>query len=142
MTLMKRTSDMFPAFFDDFFRRDWPGRDMVTFTQPAVNIIEKDDEYMVELAAPGMKKKDFNVELEEQVLTISYEKKEEKEDKDEEGRFAKREFNYTSFSRSFVLPKSIESEKIKGEYKDGVLKLIIPKKEEAKHKMARHIEIN
>ena len=142
MKLMKRNSDLFPAFFDDFFNKEWFGNDLVTFTQPAVNIIEKDDEYMVELAAPGMKKEDFNVELEEQVLTISYEKKEEKEDKDKEGRYAKREFNYTSFNRSFMLPKSIQHEKIKGEYKDGVLKLLIPKKEEAKHKMARHIEIN
>ncbi len=141
MTLMKRTSDVFPAFFDDFFGKEWFGNDLKTFTQPAVNIVEKDDEYMVELAAPGMRKKDFNVELEEQVLTISYEKQDEKEEKDREGKYAKREFNYTSFSRSFMLPKSIEQDKIKGEYKDGVLTLLIPKKEEAKHKMARHIEI-
>ena len=141
MTLMKRNADVFPTFFDDFFRKDWFGNELSTFTQPAVNIIEKDDEYMVELAAPGMKKNDFHVELEEQVLTISYETKEEKEDKDKEGRYAKREFNYSSFSRSFMLPKSIDQEKIKGEYKDGVLKLLIPKKEEAKPKQARKIMV-
>jgi HSP20 family protein len=129
-------------FFDDFFGRDWFNDEMQNSTLPAVNIHEDGNEYHVELAAPGMKKKDFNVELEDQMLKISYEKKEENEEKNKDGKYTKREFNYTSFERSFMLPKSVEQEKIKGEYKDGILTLRIPKKEEAKNKPARMIEIS
>jgi HSP20 family protein len=141
MTLMKRSSNLMPGFFfDDFLGRDWFNDEMNT-TLPSVNIHENGDEYHVELAAPGMKKKDFNVELEDQVLKISYEKKEENEEKDKEGKYTKREFNYSSFERSFMLPKSVEHDKIQGEYKDGILRLRIPKKEEAKNKPHRMIEI-
>lgn len=143
MTLMKSSSSMLPGFFfDDFFGRDWFGSDMGRSTLPAVNIHEDGEGYHVELAAPGMNKKDFNVELENQTLTISYGKKEETEDKDREGNYTKREFNYTSFRRSFMLPNSIEQDKIKGEYKEGILHLHIPKKEEARKKPARMIEIS
>ncbi len=143
MTLMKSSSNMLPGFFfDDFFGRDWFNQDTGSATLPAVNIHEDNDGYHVELAAPGMTKKDFDVTLEDQTLTISYEKEDQSEDKDREGRYTKREFNYTSFRRSFMLPKSAEYDKIKGEYKDGILHLNIPKKEEAKQKPARMIEIS
>lgn len=141
MTLMKRSSNLMPGFFfDDFLGRDW-FNDEMNSTLPSVNIHENGDSYHVELAAPGMKKKDFNVVLEDQVLKISYEKKEENEEKDKEGKYTKREFNYSSFERSFMLPKSVEQDKIQGEYKDGILRLNIPKKEEAKNKPHRMIEI-
>lgn len=142
MTLIKRSNDLFPTFFDDFFGRDWfLGNDMERTTMPSVNIQENEDGYQVQMAAPGMNKKDFNVELDNDTLTISYEHKESKEEKDE-GRYTKREFNYQSFSRSFVLPNTIEAEKIEATYKDGILKLSIPKKEEAKKKPSRLISIS
>ncbi len=140
MTLMKRTGDLMPGFFfDDFLGRDWFNQDTGA-TMPAVNISEDGEAYHVELAAPGMNKKDFNVTLEDQKLTIAYEKEDKAEEK--ESGYTKREFNYTSFRRSFMLPKLVEHDKIRGEYKDGILHLNIPKREEAKKKPSRLIEIS
>ncbi|MDX1627201.1 MAG: Hsp20/alpha crystallin family protein [Fulvivirga sp.] len=141
---MKRSNDLFPTFFDDFFGRDWFfNNDLeARSTMPSVNIKENEDGYAVEMAAPGMNKKDFKVELDDNTLTISYEKEQSKQDKDDEGRFTKREFNYQSFSRSFTLPNTVESDKIEATYKDGLLKLNIPKKEEAKQKPSRMISIS
>lgn len=124
-------SDVFPGFFLDFDKR------MVT---PAVNIIEGKDEYRIEVAAPGLDKDDFRINIENHVLTISAEK-EEKQDENNE-RFMRREFNYTSFSRSFTLPESMDTEKISAKHKNGVLNVVIPKKEEAKEKPARLINIS
>jgi HSP20 family protein len=141
MNLIRRNTDFFPAFFDDFFGKESFGNEMRWASQPAVNVIEKDKDFIVELAAPGMKKDDFHVQLDDQMLTISYEKSEEKEDKDEDGRYTKREFNFTNFSRSFMLPKSVVKEGIVGKYKDGLLTLQIPKTEESKARLTRNIEI-
>lgn len=143
MTLIKRSNDMFPTFFDDFFGRDWFfNNDQQGSTLPSVNIKEKEDNYAVEMAAPGMDKKDFKVELDNDTLTISYEKEESSEGKNDEGRYTKREFNYQSFRRSFTLPNTVEADKIKANYKDGLLTLTIPKKEEAKQKPSRLIAIS
>ncbi len=140
--MMKRSTDFFPAFFDDFFGKESYGNDDFHWvSQPAVNVLEKDNSFIVELAAPGMNKKDFHVELDDQMLTISYEKKEEKDEKDENGRYTKREFNFTNFSRSFRLPKSVIKEKITGKYENGLLRLEIPKTAEAKARLSRNIEI-
>lgn len=141
MTLIRRTNDLFPSFFDDFVGRDWFNEGSRGTTLPAVNIRESGDDFTVELAAPGMKKNDFHVELDDQVLTISYEKEMKNDEKDAEGHYTKREFNYSSFERTFTLPKSVAQDKIKGEYKDGVLTLTIPKKEESRNKPSRLIEI-
>jgi HSP20 family protein len=138
---MKKSTDFFPAFFDDFFGKESFGNDLRWASQPAVNVFEKDDSFIVELAAPGMKKDDFHVELDDQMLTISYENKVEKDEKDEEGRYTKREFNFTNFSRSFMLPKSVLKDKIEGNYKDGLLRLQIPKTKESKARLARNIVI-
>ncbi|MGD1958481.1 MAG: Hsp20/alpha crystallin family protein [Fulvivirga sp.] len=142
MTLIRRTNnDLFPAFFDDFFGRDVFNPGLTSHLRsitPAVNIREDEDAYHVELAAPGVDKKDFKVELDNDLLTISFEKKEEKEEK---GAYTKREFSNQSFSRSFNLPKSVENSKIAAKYIDGVLNLDIPKKEEAKQKPSRLIKI-
>ena len=142
MTLIKRSNRTFPTFFDDFVGRDWfLENDWETKTSvPAVNIVENDSAFLVEMVAPGMKKDDFKIELENNLLTISYEKEEENEEKDE--KFTKREFNYQSFSRSFTIPELVNAEKINAAYKDGLLKLEIPKKEEAKHKPSRLISIS
>jgi len=123
--------DVFPGFFLDFDKR------MVT---PAVNIIEGKDDFRIEVAAPGLDKADFRINVENNVLTISAEKEVKNEENDE--RFMRREFNYASFSRSFTLPDSMDTEKISAKHKDGVLNVVIPKKEEAKEKPARTIKIS
>lgn len=142
MTLVKRSNSLFPTFFDDFMGRDWfLENDWETrATVPAVNIVENDNAYAVEMAAPGMKKDDFKVELDNNLLTISYEKEVDHEDTND--KFTKREFNYQSFRRSFTLPESADANKIKANYKDGLLKLDIPKKEVAKHKASKLISIS
>ncbi len=106
---------------------------------PAVNIKEENDKFVLEMAAPGLKKDDFNINLDNYVLTISSEKKEEaKEDKDN---YTRREFLYTSFSRSFTLPKTVDIDKIKADYKNGILTVTLPKKEE-EAKLTKQIKIS
>ena len=110
-------------------------------TIPAVNIKETSDNYEVEVAAPGMTKKDFRLVLEGNVLTISSEKETQKE-QSEDVRYTSREFSYQSFSRTFTLQKDVvDTEKIQAKYEDGVLHLLIPKKEQAKQKQPKLIEI-
>ncbi|MEQ8926346.1 MAG: Hsp20/alpha crystallin family protein [Fulvivirga sp.] len=142
MTLIRRTNDLFPTFFDDFFGRDWfLNNDQNTAnTMPAVNIAENADNYLVEMVAPGMNKKDFKIELDNQLLTISYEKEDTNENKDVN--YSKREFYYQSFKRSFTLPQTVENDKIKAKYENGLLMIQIPKKEEAKQKASRLISIS
>lgn len=106
---------------------------------PAVNIVEGKEDYKIELAAPGMRKEDFKVNLENHVLTISSEK--ETKNESEEENVLRREFSYNSFTRSFTLPETVDGEKIKANYKDGVLSILVPKKEEAKVKPAIEIKI-
>ncbi|TRX45296.1 Hsp20/alpha crystallin family protein [Fulvivirga sp. M361] len=142
MTLIKRTNPLFPTFFDDFFGQDtfnFGNRFPSGSTVPAVNIKEDTRAYLVEVAAPGVDKKDFKVEVDHDLLTISYEKKESKEEK---GDYTKREFSYQSFQRSFNLPQTVESGKIEAKYTDGILHLSIPKKEASEPKPSRLIEIS
>lgn len=148
MTLVKRNTGLFPSipsFFDDFFTRDlfeWPKANLGA-SLPAVNIRENDEDFEVEVAAPGLTKEDFNIELNNNVLTISSQKEVKNEEKDEEGKYTKREFGYTSFQRSFTLPQHVvDTDKINAKYKDGILHLSLPKKEEAKPKPVKTIEIS
>ncbi|MFO7616312.1 MAG: Hsp20/alpha crystallin family protein [Bacteroidales bacterium] len=147
MAIIKRSNPEFPSFpslFDNLWSRDWMDWTNLNYsntntTLPAVNVIENDDEFKIELAAPGMTKGDFRINLEGNVLTISSEKKMEKEDKKEN--YTRREFSYQSFQRSFTLPEhSVEREKVAANYKDGILHIQIPKKEEARPK-SREIDI-
>jgi HSP20 family protein len=148
MTLLRR-SDFFPAwanFVNDFFNTDlsdWSSRHFsdTNTTLPAVNIKENADAFMVEMAAPGMAKEDFKIELNNDLLTISSEKKNEKETKEGET-YTRREYSYQSFSRSFTLPNTVDGEKISAKYENGVLSIEIPKKEEAKPKPAKQISIS
>jgi len=146
MTLVKRTNDnMFPAFnsiFDDIFKTAYDNNlSKSRATVPSVNIKENDDAFTIDVAAPGMKKNDFNIEIDDDILTISAEAKNENEKKDEN--YSCKEFSYNSFNRSFTLPEfKIDTEKIKAKYNDGILNLTIPKKEEAKPKPARSIKIS
>lgn len=147
MSLIKR-DDLFPSlpnFFNDFFNRDWMDWSNQNFsltntTLPSVNIRESNEAFDVELAAPGMSKEDFKIELNHNVLTISSEKKEEKETK-EKDHYTRKEFSYQSFSRSFTLPNVADSENIEAKYENGILAIRIPKREEAKPKPVRVIEI-
>lgn len=107
---------------------------------PAVNIVETKDDYQIELAAPGMDKKDFGIDVENNVLTISSEKEMNNEVEGE--KMMRREFCYASFERSFSLPEGTDTDKIKASYKEGILKVFIPKREEAKEKPARQISIS
>jgi len=130
------------SLFDRFFSNDVFNRDYseTNTTLPSVNIKETDDKFGVEVAVPGFEKEDFNIELDNNELTISSEKKEKHEDKEDE-RYTRREFSYQSFRRSFTLPDTVDGEKISAKYTNGVLHVDIPKREEAKPKPARLIEI-
>ena len=124
-----------PMLFDDFFK-PWNGwfnnrEDWGSFSMPAVNVIEEDDNYKLSLAAPGLKKEYFQVKLDGNMLTISCEKEESKDEKD--GRYTRKEYNYSSFNRSFGLPDNVKQDKIEATYEDGVLKLVLPKKDEARN---------
>lgn len=107
---------------------------------PRTNIRETDDEFLVEMAAPGMKREDFHVELDNDMLKIWTEKEQTNEDNNDS--YTRREFSYESFLRSFYLPNTVEADKIKAKYEDGMLRLMIPKKEEAKRKPPRTIKIS
>lgn len=148
MSLIRRNRDTFPLFptlFDDFFDRPLLNGGKGNFsststTIPSVNVKETADAFEVEMAAPGMQKNDFNITLDGNTLTISSER--EHKDEREDGRYSHQEFSYQSFQRSFVLPKDVvEEEGIIARYENGVLHLTIPKKEEAKQKAPRRIEI-
>lgn len=148
MSLIKRNNDLLSTFFtDDFFPRNWLGQGMMdvfnTGTNiPAVNIHETENSFQVEMAAPGMEKKDFDIRLEGNRLTIRSEKKDRQEEKDGD-RYSRREFSYQAFQRSFDLPKDVvDADRISAKYEDGLLKLSIPKMEEAKKKPPKMIKIS
>ena len=146
-TLVKRDgrSGFMPSIWDNFFNNDlfnWESNFANTGnSMPAVNIKETGDSFLVEMAAPGMEKKDFKIELDGNALTISSEKQNESEEKEGEN-YSRKEFNYQSFYRTFHLPKEVvNSDKIKAKYENGLLRLEIPKREEAKQKPVRLIDI-
>jgi HSP20 family protein len=142
---LTRFTERSPLFFDDFFKpwNNWFETDFFNgkaLTVPAVNITDNKDDFRVSLAVPGMKKDDFNIDIEGNMITISCEKEEKKEDK--EAKFTRKEYNFSSFSRSFTLPEEILKEKIEARYEDGILNLMLPKKEEAKKSViSKHIAV-
>lgn len=133
-----------PAMFDDFVTRDLfrPSFNSTGVSTPAVNVIETNDDFRLEMVAPGMKKNSFNLELQDDVLTISYDHEDNREGVRRDWKYITREYNYHSFSRSFSLPETIDPENIQAKYEDGILNVIIPKKEDAKGKPARQINIS
>ncbi|RZJ29423.1 MAG: Hsp20/alpha crystallin family protein [Flavobacterium sp.] len=143
MNLVKRnpSANFFPAIMEEFFRPDWMGgtQNVANTSVPPVNIRETDNSFEVELSAPGKSKEDFNIELENELLTISSEYK--NESTSEEGKFTRREFQYSSFRRSFTLPETVKDDDIKASYENGILKISLPKKEEALPKPKRQIDI-
>jgi HSP20 family protein len=133
--------------FDEFLNKDlfdWGNSNysMAGTTIPAVNVKETADSFQVEMAAPGMNKEDFKVELNNSILTISSERKHESEEKEGE-RFSRKEFSYQTFQRSFQLSKdAVDADNIQAKYENGVLRLLIPKREEVKQKPSRLINIS
>jgi HSP20 family protein len=142
---LTKTSERFPPLFDDFFKpwNEWFDTDSNfwnrTVRVPSVNITENKDEYNVSLAVPGMKKGDFKIDVDGNMLTISCEKDETKEEKDK--KYTRKEYSYSSFSRSFTLPDEVNSEKIDARYEDGLLKISLPRKEEVKKFAAKQIAV-
>jgi HSP20 family protein len=143
---LTRGRELYPSVFDDDFFRTWNqlfdnsrlSRRQVSM--PAVNIDENKDNYTLMIAAPGLKKDDFNIDIEGNTISISCEKEETTEDKD--SRHVSKEYNYSSFCRSFTLPENVNRDKIDARYEDGVLKLTLPKKEEAKKAdLSKHITV-
>ena len=132
------------SWIDEMFSNDLPSVFKSNFNTglslPKVNILETAEDFTVELAAPGMKKEDFNVEIDNHVLSISSEIKHKNET--EKDHYTRREFEYSSFKRSFTLPESVDNEKVTAKYQDGILSLVLPKKEEAKKKPAKIIKIS
>ena len=127
MNLIKRQNPVFNSLIDDLFiNQDW---NQISATVPAANIIEADDHFNIDLAAPGKKKSDFTIELDEGVLTISSETETKSTEKDDN--FTRKEFGYSSFKRSFNIPETISDDKISASYKEGILTVSLPKKEEA-----------
>jgi HSP20 family protein len=134
-------SKTFGNFADSFFNNsiaDFFGSDF-TLSSPSVNVIEDGNFYRIEVAAPGLEKGDFEVNIENGFLNISAEHKQEEEVK--EGKYMRREFNYTSFKRSFELPDTVKADKVEAKYENGILKINLPKKAETKVENSRLIEI-
>ena len=131
-------------WLEDIFNRDLPSVFTSNFntgiTLPKVNIKENSDAFIVDMAVPGLSKSDFNIDLDNQLLSISTEIKEDHEQKDEN--YTRREFGYSSFKRTFNLPESVNEDQINAKYEEGILSIHLPKKEEAKQKPPRSINIS
>lgn len=135
-------SGLWNNIFDDFFNTslaNFTGEQYTTST-PSINIIEKDDKFLVEVASPGMEKSDFDIKIDNDHLIISG-KKDMKEEEKKNDNYTRREFNYTSFERSFYLPESVDSGKADAAYKEGILTITLGKKEESMKMPAKEIEI-
>lgn len=132
-----------PAMFDDFFDNEWMKK--TNATAPAINVIETEKEYKVEVAAPGMNKEDFNVHVDENGnLVIAMEKRTEnkEEDKEKKGRYLRREFSYTKFQQTLILPEDVEKDTINASMNDGVLSIELPRlAPEPQKKITKVIEI-
>jgi HSP20 family protein len=152
-TLVKRDG-LFPSligksvnnFFDDFLTKDlfdWTDRNFATLGSnlPSVNLKETDTQLEIEMAAPGMKREDFKVEIDNNTLMISSEKEEEKEETRKKDNYVRKEFNYQSFFRSFYLPENVNENKIEATYKDGILHVTIAKKPGSEKKLLKNIPI-
>jgi HSP20 family protein len=151
-TLVRTNGNSFstiPSLLNDFFNDDWFDSAFVNnwrsagASMPAVNVRESNDDFIIEVAAPGMKRNDFNVALDNNLLTISSRREENSEEKGHEGEYMRREFSYQAFQRSFSLPEAkVEGGKISAKYIDGILYVTIPKREEAKLKPVRQISVS
>lgn len=151
MNLTVKRNGGLPSLFSSFFGSSAFDRDLLDWGNdffpsrlginvPTANVSETPKEYKLELAAPGLDRKDFKVEIDNGVLTISAEKEEEKNEK--EGGYSKREYSFNSFSRSFALPDNVRDSSIDAKYENGVLRIVIPKEKETPAKLARKVEVS
>lgn len=142
MMPVRRNQNWLPSIFNDFFDNDW--MEKANATAPAINVFETEKEYKVELAAPGMTKDDFNVHIDEDNnLVITMEKKNESKEEDKkEGRYLRREFSYSKFQQTMILPEDVDKEQIAAHVENGVLNIELPKyTEQEKAKSKRVIDI-
>ena len=140
--MLAKFNRTYPSFMDEFFGRDfYPAHYQRNGFKslPAVNIMESENGYTIEVAAPGLNKKDFKIDLDKNSLTIASVREDNQEENNE--KYTRREFRYANFSRAFTLPETVDGEKISAVHKDGILYVDIPKMEEAKEKPARQIAI-
>ncbi|HAC20925.1 MAG TPA: heat-shock protein [Porphyromonadaceae bacterium] len=125
---IRRSQNWLPGIFNDFFGNEWIEK--ASANAPAINIIEDDHNYKVEVAAPGLTKDDFNVKIgQDNQLIVSMEKKQENKDEDKNGKYLRREFSYSHFQQSMLLPDNVEKDKIEAKVENGVLSILIPKKD-------------
>ena len=129
MNLIRKQAPFFPSLIDDFINQDWNLKAPSSTTLPAVNIKDLEAQFEIELAVPGMKKSDFEIEVEDGLLSISSSMEEEQVT--EKGKFTRREFSYNSFKRTFTIPDSVDPSNIEAQYSEGVLQLRLPKRKEA-----------
>mgnify|MGYP001069223657 CR=1 FL=1 len=144
MTIIRWQNRPFvPNMFNRFFENEFPTRfERNCGCAPAVNILEKEDQYEIQMSAPGMTKEDFKIEVEKNMLTISFERKEENQDQEnrQAENWIRREFEMDSFTRSFTIPEQTETEKITARYENGILYVGVPHETE-KARLSRRIEI-
>lgn len=141
MMPVRKSQNWLPSIFNDFFDNDWMLK--ANSTAPAINVIESENNYKVELAAPGMTKEDFNVRIDEDNnLVISMEKKSENAEEKKDGRYLRREFSYTKFQQTMILPENVDKENISAQVENGVLMIELPKLSEEEIKKAeKQIEV-
>ncbi|MBQ4163413.1 MAG: Hsp20/alpha crystallin family protein [Parabacteroides sp.] len=138
MMPMKRGQNWLPYVFNDLFDNNWMVK--ANSTAPAINVIESEKEYRVEVAAPGMTKDDFNIRIDENDnLVVSMEKREEKNEEKKDGRYLRREFSYSKFQQTIVLPENVEQDKIEAKVEHGVLNICVPKKNKADAKKVEKV---
>ncbi|MCX7728654.1 MAG: Hsp20/alpha crystallin family protein [Bacteroidia bacterium] len=147
MANIVKQNNQIPTFknlIESFFEGEFPAwggglSRYIGSTIPSANIKETETDFQIEVGIPGVKKEDLKIDVEDDVLTISSEQREEKSE--EKDNYTRREFNYSAFSRSFTLPDIVDADKISAEYKDGILNIVIPKKESVIKKAQKRIEI-
>jgi len=141
MNSTKRHSLDFPSLMNEIFKPDWfGGVENAIGVLPAVNFKEGEKDFELELVVPGREKSDFSIEIDTDRLTVSAETK--RDDETESGNYTRREFRFSSFKRAFALPETIDNDKIVANYENGVLRFVLPKKEEALPKPKRMIELS
>lgn len=144
-TIVRKNGSYYPTLFDSVFGKNTLDQFFVpdySANKPAVNVIESENGYRIELAVPGLKKEDFKIGVDGDKLTISAEKKNESEEKGDKGeKYSRKEFSYQSFQRAFTLPETVDAEKISAAYEAGILNISVPKKELPAAPSPRQIEI-
>lgn len=147
MNAVKRNeANWLPSVLENMLKTDWAGgttyQNKLGINIPLVNILETEDCFRVDVAAPGMTREEFNIELDNDILTISSNDKKEEENNGEQESYTRKEFSYTNFKRAFSLPETVNYENISASYENGILVINLPKKEEAKVQPKRMIEIS